>query len=493
MLSIALRNVARHAAHSAVLAALFALTSFLFISGNSLLANSNRVLRRLFVDTITADVVLAAPSDQSMSIFGANTPAIGELIPIPLLSHKERLVEAVTARADVEAVTPLVSGVALLDVSGSRRTVPVFGIEAESYFPVLAGLELTAGRIPQAGERGILLTRSLLQRIERETGSAIEPGAEILLTTGQEQRFRIRALPLIGVYRHPAALDYLADIALVDAATVRELNTIQHRIVAADDDPRAADTGPQRVDDIDSLFGSAESADAQSAAAADPEAYQSPEPTEPSEAAGLRVDDVLALVHAERDRVAPVAGAAHFLLVRGRDSAALRQIAADHGAQVLSWRQAAGQVALLALLLLVLFNGGFLLFTIAVALGATNIVLISTYRRTREIGTLRAIGAEDSAVRFILITEHALIGLLGWLGGLLATVGLSLYLRRAELAVNNRLLAMLLGGESLQLPIDAPSTALGLGIVVGVACCAALLPLARAMRKPVVAAIHEGR
>ena len=153
MVSLALRNVRRHAAHALLLGGLFALASFLFIAGNSMLVHSNRVLRRLFVDTITGDLVLAPQSEESLSIFGANTPALGEFIPIPLLKQKDKLSEEILGLPDVDKVTPLVTGIALMDVNGRRRTVPVFGIEPDTYFSLLENVEITGGRRLKKNER----------------------------------------------------------------------------------------------------------------------------------------------------------------------------------------------------------------------------------------------------------------------------------------------------------------------------------------------------
>lgn len=478
MMSLALRNVRRHAAHALLLGGLFALASFLFIAGNSMLVHSNRVLRRLFVGTITGDFVLAAQSEDPLSIFGPTTPAIGEFIPIPLLGQKDKLSDAVLGLPGVEKVTPLVTGIALMDVNGRRRTVPVFGIEPNTYFSVLDDLEITRGRALRENERGVMLTESHLNRITRNTGSPVEFGDEILFTSGAGMRFRIRGVPLVGVFRYPVSMEYVDQIALLDGETLRALNSIQHRIVTSlPEDGKTA--GPESASDVDSLFAEAP---------ADEETDELADDGSP----GLTFDDVLDRVHTDRGaEEEPADGSAHFLLVRGRDSEELHNIADRNGAEVLSWRQAAGQSALLALLLQILFNGGFTLFVLAIALGSVNIIFISTYRRMREIGTLRAIGAEDRLVLRIFIVEHTFIGIIGWSAGLVAAGGFSALLSIKRITIENRLIAMLVGGQRLTLPLDPGTVFICLAVVICLVAVTVSIPLSRAMRQPIVRSIRE--
>jgi ABC-type lipoprotein release transport system permease subunit len=442
-----------------------------------MLVHSNRVLRRLFVGTITGDLVLAPQSEESLSIFGPTTPAIGEFIPIPLLRQKDKLSDAVLGLPEVEKVTPLVTGIALMDVNSRRRTVPVFGIEPNTYFSVLDDIEITGGRALKNNERGVMLTESHLNRITRKTGSPVEFGDEILFTSGAGMRFRIRGVPLVGVFRYPVSMEYVDQIALLDGETLRALNSIQHRIVTSlPEDGKTA--GPDSAADVDSLF------DGVSAAETDEQSEDGPD--------GITADDVLDRVRTDRgDEEEPADGSAHFLLVRGADSEELHALADRFGAEVLSWRQAAGQSALLALLLQILFNGGFTLFVLAIALGSVNIIFISTYRRMREIGTLRAIGTEDRLVLRIFVAEHAFIGLIGWLAGLIAAVGFSALLAARRITVDNRLIAMLLGGQRITLPLDTGTIFVCLAVVICLVGVTVSIPLSRAMRQPIVRSIRE--
>jgi len=492
MVFLALRNLIRHAAHSILLIALFALASFLFISGNSFLSHSNQMLQKLFTGNITGDAVIAAKTDTSLSIFGSNTPAIGEFIPIPILEKSEELMQAIEAQPDVKAVAPILSGAAVMEVSGfsmRRRMIPLFGIEPDEYFSVLKNLECVDGRLLKKEEKGAMLTENLVNRIEKETGKQLGLGSEIIFTTGKNHRFRIRAVPLVGTFRYPVSMEYVNNIALVDSATVRELNDIQRNIIKV----RTKNEGPRNVSEVDSLFSNQNKSN-ENAGNVQESASEISE-------GGITAEKVLERVKKKENRQdtagkKKLLNEVHFLLIRWANDGHLNMsnienIAQKYGADLLSWRKAAGQSALLALLLQLVFNGGFGLFVLAVILGATNIVLISTYQRTREIGTLRAIGAEDNTVRRIFLVEHIVMGVLGWLLGLVGSVVLSIYIALQEIIISNQLLAILLGGRQLFIPVDIPTVFISLIVVIGIVGLSVLFPLSQVMRKPIVEAIRN--
>lgn len=90
---------------------------------------------------------------------------------------------------------------------------------------------------------------------------------------------------------------------------------------------------------------------------------------------------------------------------------------------VLSWRELAADYVALAetkksgsgIIL-------FLVFVIAVV-GISNTMIMAVFERTREIGTLRALGMPDRRVRLLFLYEAGAVGFLGSLAGLLVGAG----------------------------------------------------------------------
>ncbi len=66
-----------------------------------------------------------------------------------------------------------------------------------------------------------------------------------------------------------------------------------------------------------------------------------------------------------------------------------------------------------------------LLLALVGGLGLMGTMSLNVVERTREIGVMRAIGASDGAVLFIVIGEGVLIGALSWIAGVLVSMPLS--------------------------------------------------------------------
>lgn len=71
----------------------------------------------------------------------------------------------------------------------------------------------------------------------------------------------------------------------------------------------------------------------------------------------------------------------------------------------------------------VLFIFG-LIAIIASIFGIVNVMAVSVLERKKEIGILKALGAKDGSIFGLFLTESALLGVLGWVIGTLAAVGI---------------------------------------------------------------------
>jgi putative ABC transport system permease protein len=125
---------------------------------------------------------------------------------------------------------------------------------------------------------------------------------------------------------------------------------------------------------------------------------------------------------------------------------------------------------------------------VVAALGIVNTMVMSITERTREIGILKALGAEDQQVRSLFLVETGLIGLAGSLLGVTLGWGVSriLSLIAKRIMTAQGVPAM----EFFRMPIYLVLGALAFG--VGVSLIAGLYPAARAARtNPVQALRHD--
>jgi putative ABC transport system permease protein len=130
---------------------------------------------------------------------------------------------------------------------------------------------------------------------------------------------------------------------------------------------------------------------------------------------------------------------------------------------------------------------GFIAIFVA-ALGIVNTMVMSIVERTREIGILKALGAEDGHVRLLFLLESGLLGLIGSLGGLL----LGWLVSRAGAFVIRRVMIAqeIPEMDMFHLPLGIALAAVAFGVLVSL--LAGVYPAARAARvDPVRALRHD--
>ena len=163
-----------------------------------------------------------------------------------------------------------------------------------------------------------------------------------------------------------------------------------------------------------------------------------------------------------------------------------------YGVTAVDWRVAAGTSAILLLLVKALFNAGLFLVSVAGIIAAINVLLISVFRRTREIGTLRAIGASDTYIRSMIICENLIIALIAGLIGVSGGLLFFKWINELNLNIYNGIFVSLIGGSVLRfefiprIAVYSFIAAIVLGIV------SSIYPIEYAVRIEPMAAVRKG-
>lgn len=133
-----------------------------------------------------------------------------------------------------------------------------------------------------------------------------------------------------------------------------------------------------------------------------------------------------------------------------------------------------------------------LVLMVIVIIGILNTLAIAIRERTREIGTLRAIGMQRSKVRWLLLLEAGLLGAMATASGA-AIAGLLARLVNGAAIEVPQAMQMFLMQRNLHLVVE-PGRALAYALILaGVTTAASLLPATLAARlKPVTAMHHIG-
>ena len=127
-----------------------------------------------------------------------------------------------------------------------------------------------------------------------------------------------------------------------------------------------------------------------------------------------------------------------------------------------------------------------------VVIGILNTLAIAIRERTREIGTLRAIGMQRRKVLWLFLLESMLLGIAAAGGGALLGMGLAAALNAAAIAVPEEVQLFLLQ-QRLTLFVAPRSALLAAAGIAAVTTIASFFPALRAARlKPVTAMHHLG-
>ena len=476
---LALRNITRNKKNSAVIALLIAVITFLFFIGNSVTGKIDRSIRQAYIESLTGDVVVEKAGDVTLNLFGANTPVIDDFFTIPVLPAYDLIMEILASRPGVAGITSQVSGRAILDMMDVREHVLLSGVDIETYFQLFPGIVLEEGRFLQPGEQGAMITLDRAQRIESRTGQFPEMGTPLLFTMGRDMVVRIREVPLVGIFRYQNPGPFMNEIVILDPQTVRGLNDIR---VAGH-----VEVGEEALQllalDFDDIFGGGFSvAGGNGADEFTPDFLQAflAEPVVDYGIEETGGDWNFIIMRLERGRSAP------FFI------ASLNRVLAPYGVVAVNWRVAAGVSAIAMLLIQTLYNAGIFLVSIAGVITVINILLIAVFRRTKEIGTLRAIGASDRYIRSLILSENLIVAMVA---GLVGVGGGFLFLRwinSLDFRIYNELIVSMLGGPVLQIDFFLPLAVFSFFMAVALSFIASLYPVEAAVRIEPMAAVRRG-
>ena len=157
--------------------------------------------------------------------------------------------------------------------------------------------------------------------------------------------------------------------------------------------------------------------------------------------------------------------------------------AAGLGLKVVDWQESAGLVGqFVTLLRVVLFTAVVIFFAIALVI-INNAMVMATLQRVKEIGTMRAIGAQRRLVVTMLLVEIGAVGLLFGLAGAVlggfAVAGIRL---AGGIPAVTDLLYFVFSGPALLPTLGRGPVGVSIAIVLAVAILSALYPAVIAMK-----------
>ena len=485
LVKIAIRNLREHKSKTLIIGIIIALGIMIMLLGNSLMETAARGIRRSFIDNYTGHVMISAKAEGNLSLFGAQGPQTGN-DEIPRIPRYKRVYEHATSLPEVRNTVSQVSGFGLFSFEEKGNQFGIlFGIEPESYRSMFPNsITITAGRYLEPGEEGILLSESKIEEIEADIGISLSPGDSILVSGIGPMGFRIRELPIRGIFRFQQDVEGLSQINFID---VQSLRALLGMVVASagrtnlePEETRFLDIeDPEKSLFEDSLVATSES--------------RSEDFTEESllEILGERKEGSYA---AQIDR-----GAWHFILLKLEEEDQVQPVIAKLNswftaegleAEAVDWKAASGGFGSLADTLQIIFNVLILIIAVVAVIIIMNTLVISVIERTGEIGTMRALGAQKRTVRRMFVFETLSISLVfGLIGVAVGAIVIGI-LNLTGVTAPNQFFEILFGGEVLHPALPISSLLYALGIIVAIGVVASLYPVAVALKIQPVQAIQ---
>ena len=183
-----------------------------------------------------------------------------------------------------------------------------------------------------------------------------------------------------------------------------------------------------------------------------------------------------------------VLNAAVMLRDPGRLRETLREVraaveAARLDLKVVDWQKASGMVGqFVSLARIILYTAVFIIFAVALVI-INNAMVMATLQRVKEIGTLRAIGAQKRFVLAMLLLETSVLGLVfGAVGAALGAGVVWLIRAWGGIPATSEQLYFFYSGPALRPQLGAASLAVSLGIVLVVSVLSGVYPALIATR-----------
>ncbi len=443
---LAVRNLFRNSRRNMVLGLLVAGCAAIMALGNAFLDGTDSGVRKVYAEGFTGDLSASARSGQQFSLFGNQTPIVGDLSLLPVLPSYSETRVVLDSTSGIERTASLVSGQVLVESGDYRKPAFVFGIEPHDYFALFPGIVAQEGRLLIPGEPGIMITRERVEAIGKSTGKVLVPGDSVRLSVFSSLGFSIVELPLRGILSYPVCNETLDSIVLADAASLKNLLGMVRNNEAAG--PKAAPvpvvpvTAPIAASDIDSLFSGASDSAAQK-----------------GEGISLGAVEQRLKASASSELPKPDPDKWNYILIKlkkGVDAERMKKTLsanprlASFGVRIDGWRGTSGDSALFVSWIRVVFNIGMGIVFFGAAIILVNALMMAVVERTGEIGTMRALGAGKDFVAGLFFWETLILTLSASLIGTTLGASIAFAIAASGIPVGNQVLVTLFGSTTLK-------------------------------------------
>ena len=476
LLKLALKNVVSRKS-SLVIILFITFAVCLFCLANAVFDSTEQGVQTNYVASFTGDFIIRPKSKFQQSLFGDETPVTGELTMLDTVVPFENITQALEKMPEVAGSTGQISGAAMVERSDGANRSPsyVFGVEGEPYVSLMKSIHIINGKPYEHGERGVMLCKQMADKLGVDVGSTVQ----FIVSDGPN--YKIRATNVTAVYEYEIYNEIFGRFVIADPITVRSLLGITEVFSSDSYDLSEEATNlfaeNNDFEDFDDLFAEASDFD---------EALIQEETPETETLIEEKPQDLADST------------TWNYIIVRLKDGQNTKRVMKRTSrlfrkngwpVQVADWRHAAGSTALYLFWMRKIFNIGIVIVLAAGFIIVNNTLVINILDRTREIGTLRAIGAKKRFISVQCMIENLILtitsGILGVIAGNICTH----LINKAHIVLNNSFLVQLFGADAITVHVTGGNVFKLFILVLALALLGWIYPVINALKVSPVDAI----
>ena len=476
LLYLAFKNVISKKS-SFVIVLFIAFAIMMLVVTNSVFDSTERGVQQTFVSSFAGDIVIRPRYNAPLSLFGDETPVTGKHTELPKLLPFDEIEHYLLSNEKISHVVPQITGLCAMSSDSKTSAAFLFGIPVEKYLSCMNAIRILEGEQWQEGQKGILISKKLAEKMSVSVGDTLQ----FMIEEGFSSR--IRAAPVTAIYEYAVDNAAMDKIVLVNPETVRSIMGMSELTSAEDLQLSEQTQGLLEESDIDNLF--ADAGDLSDAVVS--EAIHEQDNSE---------------VLAPSEELYTESSSWNFIICRVYDSKhtaltikSLNRYFKDNDwpVEAVNWRSSAGNTAFYLYVLRLILNVGIIIILMAGFIVVNNTLVINVLDRIREIGTMRAIGAnkryitKECAAETLILSSVA--GVFGCVFGIIA----SAVITTLELSFSNSFIIQLFGGSVLKTTITVSNIAGSFGLAVFLGLIAWIYPVINALRANPVQAMQGAK
>ena len=464
LLYLAFKNIISKKS-SFVIILFIAFAVMLLVVTNSVFDSTENGVQKTFVTSFTGDIVIRPKYKKPLSLFGDETPVTGKLTDIPQLVPYNDIIQFLEDNPSISDFVPQVSGISLLESDGFEEDkCYMFGVPAEKYLEMMTSITILEGRPWKDGEKGIMLSKKYADNMKAKLGDTLQ----FKISEGFSSR--IRAVPLTAIYEYSVENAILDKIVLTNPETVRAIMDMSDLTDADKIDLSDDVESLLSDDDLDDLF--SEAVDLDKGVVTEQEIIS---------------DEELAAFQESYTN----STSWNYLICRVADPKETDKLIknfnkffakSDWPVEAVNWRSSAGSTAFYLYILRLILNFGIIVILAAGFIVVNNTLVINVLDRIREIGTMRAIGANKRYITKECAAETIIMAFVAGIIGCILGIIASHVVSAIHVTFSNDFLIQLFGGRVLTTTVSPANLACSFALSIFIGLVAWISPLINALR-----------